>query len=152
MLRTTFNSIVEIHVLWTWSEGVPGMTQAPPFQPRGWNIYGPPFPDGRTTPTRQGFHWKRWAGRKHEVEPVYVANSESAIWCWGEGRADPNRQDLISGIIELTWSRTEYGEVVRLTQGSPTCPVVDRCCRLQKANLPTVIPKASWDRGWQIHG
>jgi len=33
---------------------------------------GPPLPDGRTTPTRQG-HCQRWGvWRKHEAEPVYV--------------------------------------------------------------------------------
>jgi len=43
---------------------------------------GPPLPDGRTTPTRQG-HIQKWCvWRKHEAEPVYVANSEPAIWCW----------------------------------------------------------------------
>jgi len=48
---------------------------------------GPPLPDGRTTPTRQG-HCQRWGvWRKHEAEPVYVANSEPAIWCWWGGWA-----------------------------------------------------------------
>ena len=28
---------------------------------------------------------------------MYVANSEPARWCWGAGRADVTRRDLISG-------------------------------------------------------
>jgi hypothetical protein len=35
---------------------------------------------------------------KHEAEPMYVANSEPAIWRWGEGQAVVARQDLISGV------------------------------------------------------
>jgi len=79
----------------------------------------PPLPDGRTTPTRQGHCQKRGVRRKHEAEPMYVAKSEPAIWRWGEGQAGVNRRGLISGRIEPTWSRTWYGEVVRLTRGSP---------------------------------
>jgi len=60
---------------------------------------GPPFPDGRTTPTRQG-HLQKWdVWRKHEADPVYVAHSEPARWCWGGGRADVTRRDLISGAL-----------------------------------------------------
>jgi len=64
---------------------------------RGQN--GPPFPDGRTTPTRQG-HLQKWdVWRKHEAEPVYVANSQPARWCWGGGRAGVTRRGLISGAL-----------------------------------------------------
>src|SRR3990172_2684294 len=45
----------------------------------------PPLPDGRSTPTGQGQPRKRDVWRKHEAEPMYVANSEPAIWRWGEG-------------------------------------------------------------------
>ena len=35
----------------------------------------PPLPDGRATPTGQG-QFQKWAvRRKHEAEPMYVANS-----------------------------------------------------------------------------
>ena len=33
----------------------------------------------------QGQPRKRDVWRKHEAEPMYVANSEPAIWRWGEG-------------------------------------------------------------------
>jgi len=60
-------------------------------------IKRPPLPDGRATPTRQG-HFQKWGvWRKHEAEPVYVANSEPAIWQRGGGRACVGVQDLISG-------------------------------------------------------
>ena len=36
-------------------------------------------------------------GRKHEVEPAYVANSEPAVWHRGAGRADSSERDPISG-------------------------------------------------------
>jgi hypothetical protein len=57
----------------------------------------PPLPDGRATPTRQG-QYQKWAvWRKHEAEPVYVANSEPTIWQRGGGRAGMGERDLISG-------------------------------------------------------
>ncbi|MBW2035567.1 MAG: hypothetical protein JRI94_18680 [Deltaproteobacteria bacterium] len=60
-------------------------------------IKHPPLPDGRATPTRQG-HFQKWGvWRKHEAEPVYVANSEPTIWQRGGGRAGVAEQDLISG-------------------------------------------------------
>src|SRR3990170_1018435 len=69
-----------------------------------WHTYRtngrPPLPDGRSTPTRQGQPRKRDVWRKHEAEPMYVANSEPAIWRWGEGRAAVEERDLISGSIE----------------------------------------------------
>ena len=58
----------------------------PPFQ-TSLEHYGPLLPDGRTTPTRQG-HIQKWCvWRKHEAEPVYVANSEPAIDALIQGNA-----------------------------------------------------------------
>ena len=60
-------------------------------------IKSPPLPDGRATPTRQG-HFQKWGvWRKHEAEPMYVANSEPTIWQRGGGRACVGVRDLISG-------------------------------------------------------
>jgi hypothetical protein len=39
--------------------------------------------------------WAVW--RKHEAEPMYVANSEPTIWQRGGGRAGVGERDLISG-------------------------------------------------------
>lgn len=46
--------------------------------------------------TRQGLvqQWAAW--RKPEAEPVYVANSEPAIWVRGGGRADVDERVPIS--------------------------------------------------------
>jgi len=60
-------------------------------------IKRPPLSDGRATPTGQGHYRKRGVWRKHEVETMYVADSEPALWLWGGGRARGGRQDLISG-------------------------------------------------------
>jgi len=60
-------------------------------------IKSPPLPDGRATPTRQG-HFQKWGvWRKHEAEPMYVANSEPTIWQRGGGRACVGVRGLISG-------------------------------------------------------
>jgi len=52
--------------------------------------------------------------------------------------------------IEPTWSRTGYGEVVCLTQGSP--PALTRTTAVMVIK-PTRRgdPEAGRDRGWQIH-
>ena len=126
----------------------------------GLEVKHPALPDGRATPTRQG-HSQRWGvWRKHEAEPMYVANSEPATWRWGEGRAVVDERGLISGTIEPTWSRTGYGEVVRLiplkgvlkrAQGSPTALAPRSVIGAIK---PSRIgnPEALRGRGWQIHG
>jgi hypothetical protein len=71
------------------------MTHRPTFW-RELEVKRPPLLDGRATPTRQGHFRKRDVWRKHEAEPVYVANSEPTRWPWSGGRAVVNTQDLIS--------------------------------------------------------
>jgi hypothetical protein len=62
------------------------MTQTPFFwlragsKPAYRRVKRPPLPDGRATPTGQGHFWKWGVRRKHEAEPMYVANSESRFY------------------------------------------------------------------------
>ncbi len=77
---------------------VPGMTQTPTFWWQRWKQHARRH---RTEGQRQQGKgsFQRWGvRRKHEAEPMYVANSEPAIWRWGRGRAVVTRRGLISGV------------------------------------------------------
>ena len=82
-------------------------------------VESPPLPDGRATPTGQG-HDQRWGvWRKHEAEPMYVANSEPTIWLRGGGRAGVPEQALISGEPNRGEVGRDMGRRCDLTLGSP---------------------------------
>jgi hypothetical protein len=64
-------------------------------------------------------------------------------------RPDRARPDIRR--TKLTWSWTGYGEVVRLTQGSP--PVLSsKVARDDRKPTRRGDPEARRGRGWQIHG
>jgi len=91
--------------------------------------------------------WAVW--RKHEAEPMYVANSEPTIWQRGGGPAGVGERDLISGEPNRSW--TGYGEVVRLTQGSPPDLALNVAIDVRK-RADKENPKRLGVRGWQIQG
>jgi len=57
----------------------------------------PPYGTEGQRQQGKGSYQKWGVRRKHEAEPMYVANSEPTIWQWGGGRAGVAEQDLISG-------------------------------------------------------
>jgi len=90
-------------------------------------------------------------GRKHEVEPTYVANSEPAIWHREAGRADSSERDPVSGEAPGVKSDEMWGGDAPYP-GKPSCSGVEAATEAPENRPAEETPRRGGSRGWQIYG
>ena len=107
--------------------------------------------------------FQKWdVRRKHEAEPVYVANSEPTIWQRGGGRAGMTERGLISGepnrgevgrhmgrwcVLPRPPARRAYA-----SERKPSCAGIDCCQRYHKTEPNRRTRSGAGHRRWQIRG
>jgi hypothetical protein len=120
------------------------MAHLPNFWRKPEVIKCPPLPDGRATLSeppalqaggQQGKgSFQKWGGRrKHEAEPMYVANSEPTIWQRGGGRAGDELIGLIHEKLKAGIYRFKPGRRVLIPK--------EGSAKMRKLGIPVIMDR-----------